>query len=216
MNEQDFEIDKYDLEYKNVTCTGVQWETKVFYFTIDKKEYKFLQKEYVDCNSDTDHIRYVIEYQFLPWLKEHNMQEEIARLTAENDNLTVELEVSQRDVENLTRTLDEANDEIKALEAENAELKKRLENAVELKTQVGDTLYMPWVYNGTYDIAKLQIIGIDFRKSEVVYITDLQSDNAYYLEKYKLGIFRNEDFDNMVFTDYDKAEIKLKEIGGNV
>ena len=75
--------------------------------------------------------------------------------------------------------------EIARLTAENDKLRARLENAVELKAQVGDTLYMPWVYDGTYDIAKLQIIGIDFRKSEVVYITDLQSDNAYYLEKYK-------------------------------
>lgn len=90
MNEQEKEeICRYDLEYKNVVCTAVNWETKVFYFTIDKKEYKFLQKEYVDCNSDTDHIRYVIEYQFLPWLKEYNMQEEISRLTAENDKLRV-------------------------------------------------------------------------------------------------------------------------------
>lgn len=105
---------------------------------------------------------------------------------------------------------------IAELEAENDKLRARLENAVELKAKVGDKLYMPWVYDGTYDIATLQIIEINFRKSEFVYITDLQSDNAYYLEKYKLGIFRNEDFDNMVFTDYDKAEAKLKEQGGNV
>lgn len=52
---------------------------------------------------------------------------EIARLTAENDNLTVELDVAQRDVDNLARTLEEANDEIKALEAENAALRERLE-----------------------------------------------------------------------------------------
>lgn len=70
----------------------------------------------------------------------------IARLTAENENLTVELEVAQRDVENLARTLEGANEEIKALEAENSELREtlskmetvekelraRLENAVEL------------------------------------------------------------------------------------
>lgn len=49
-----------------------------------------------------------------------------AKLTAENDNLTVELEVTQRDVENLTRTLEEATDEIKALEAENVELRATL------------------------------------------------------------------------------------------
>lgn len=74
------------------------------------------------------------------------VRKEFARLTAENDNFTVELEVAQRDIDNLTRTLEEANDEIKALEAENAELRatlskmetvekelrERLEKAVEL------------------------------------------------------------------------------------
>ena len=51
------------------------------------------------------------------------VRKEFARLVTENDNLSVELEVAQRDIDNLTRTLEEANDEIKALEAENAELK---------------------------------------------------------------------------------------------
>lgn len=73
-------------------------------------------------------------------------RKEFTRLTAENDNLTVELEVAQRDIDNLTRTIEEANDEIKALEAENSELRAtlsqmetvekelraRLEKAVEL------------------------------------------------------------------------------------
>ena len=77
---------------------------------------------------------------------ETEKDKEIARLTAENNNLSVELEVAQRDVETLTRTLEEANDEIKAIEAENAklratlfkmetvekELRARLEKAVEL------------------------------------------------------------------------------------
>lgn len=61
---------------------------------------------------------------------ETEKDKKLARLTAENDNLAVELEVAQRDVENLTRTLQEANEEIKALEAENSELRARLEKAV--------------------------------------------------------------------------------------
>ena len=69
------------------------------------------------------------------------VHKEFARLTAENDNLTVELEVAQRDIDNLTRTLEEANDEIKALEAENAALRARLGNAVEMPCKVGDTIY---------------------------------------------------------------------------
>lgn len=59
------------------------------------------------------------------------VRKEFTRLTEENDSLTVELEIAQRDVENLTRTLDEANDEIKALEAENAELREKLSNSID-------------------------------------------------------------------------------------
>lgn len=168
MNEQDFEIDKYDLEYKNVTCTGVQWETKVFYFTIDKKEYKFLQKEYVDCNSDTDHIRYVIEYQFLPWLKEHNMQEEIARLTAENDKL-----------------------------------RAKLENAVELPCKVGDKVY--WLVGKMIYEYKVQgfTFNSDDRFGSRLILGEMEPSVMYYK-------------DIKLFFDRDKAEAKLKEIGGNV
>ena len=136
--------------------------------------------------------------------------EEIKKLTAENDRLTAE----NAKIDEYKCVIADISEQCKKLEAENEKLRTRLQNAVELKAKVGDTIYMPWVYDGTYDIAKLQIIGIDFRKSEVVYITDLQSDNVYYLKKYKFGIFRNEDFDNMVFTDYDKAEAKLKELQG--
>lgn len=58
--------------------------------------------------------------------------EEIATLKAENEDLTVKNEVLQRDVENLTRTLEEGGEEYKALQEENEELRVRLENAVEL------------------------------------------------------------------------------------
>lgn len=99
---------------------------------------------------------------------------------------------------------------IAELEAENSELCTRLQNAVELKAKVGDTLYMPWVYDGTYDIATLEIVEIELTDNEITYITDLASDNEGYLAKYNYGNFSNGDFDYIVFTDYDKAEGKLK------
>lgn len=136
----------------------------------------------------------------------------IEQLKNKNDNLTVELEVAQRDIDNLTRTLEEANDEIKALEAENAELRAKLDKAVELKANVGDVIYMPWKYDGNVSIATLEIIGIDFRKGEFAYMTNLESDSAHYLIKYKCGIFRNKDFGNIIFTDYQSAEKRLAEL----
>ena len=105
--------------------------------------------------------------------------------------------------------------EFERLQAEKASLRARLENATELPCKVGDTLYMPWVYDGTYDIATLEIVNIELTDNEITYITDLASDNEGYLAKYNYGNFSNGDFDYIVFTDYDKAEAKLKEIGGN-
>ena len=104
--------------------------------------------------------------------------------------------------------------EIARLTAENEQLRARLENATELPCKVGDTLYMPWVYDGTYDIATLEIVNIELTDNEITYITDLASDNEGYLAKYNYGNFSNGDFDYIVFTDYDKAEIKLKELQG--
>lgn len=68
------------------------------------------------------------------------VRKEFTRLTAENDNLTVELEVAQRDVENLTRTLEEATDEIKALEAENSELRATLSKMETVEKELRERL----------------------------------------------------------------------------
>lgn len=106
------------------------------------------------------------------------------------------------------------NKEIEKLQAENAALRERLENAVELKAKVGDTIYLPWIYDGNFDIASLLITGIYFKNDEFHYITNLKSDSAIYLAKYEYGIFRNQDFDNIVFTDRIAAEARLAELKG--
>lgn len=88
------EIAKYDFEYSGVLCTGIKWrypEPNIFYFTKDGKEYEFTQTEDVDCIADTDHIRCVIEYQFLPWLKDEHIKE----LESENAALRERLEKAE-------------------------------------------------------------------------------------------------------------------------
>lgn len=98
---------------------------------------------------------------------------------------------------------------------ENAALRERLEKAVELKAKRLDVIYMPWVYDGNFGIATLQIIGIDLRTNgEIAYITNLESDSIIYLAKYSYGIFYNADFDHIVFTDRSKAESRLSELKG--
>ena len=52
------------------------------------------------------------------------------------------------------------SEQCEQLKAENAELRARLDKAVELKAKVGDTIYMPWVWSGKSGIAVLEVIYI--------------------------------------------------------
>ena len=147
------------------------------------------------------------------------VRKEFTRLTEENDSLTVELEVAQRDVENLTRTLDEANDEIKALEAENEELKatlskmetvekelrERLEKAVELPCKIGDTVYFIPTYNGKpiWGVQRgiVQMVGIT-RQGYHVKIRDRADFNKTYM------------FRKSAFLSKEQAEARLAKLKG--
>lgn len=89
------ELCKYDLEYKGVICTEVNWESKIFYFRTNGEDYCFTQiEDNISCIADTDYIRCVIESQFLPWLEKHKMEIEISRLERENEYLRKELKNS--------------------------------------------------------------------------------------------------------------------------
>lgn len=114
------------------------------------------------------------------------------------------------------RVREDTDKELASLTAENAALQARLEKAVELKAKVGDVIYMPWEYDGSDGVATLSIIGSDFHNDEFIYITDLESDSAYYLEKYKNGIFCDKDFDNIVFINRTAAEARLNELKGDI
>ena len=86
-------IEKYDIEYMGVKCTGVDWAhsvNDVFYFTKDGQNYTYMQTEYISSSADTDHIRCVIEEQFLPWWKDQR----IKKLEAENAELQARLDKS--------------------------------------------------------------------------------------------------------------------------
>ena len=101
------------------------------------------------------------------------------------------------------------------METVEKELRERLEKAVELKVKNGDTIYLPWEYDGNYGIATLRIVIIHFgHNGELLYTTNLKSDDDLYLATYKYGIFRNKDFGNIVFTDRSEAEARLAELQG--
>lgn len=74
----------YDLEYKGVKCTQVEWEDYIFYFEYLGKEYVFEQEIEVLASADTDHIRIVIEEQFLPFIKKMLIVEQTRKETAKD------------------------------------------------------------------------------------------------------------------------------------
>ena len=60
----------YDVEYMGVKCTGVRWSSEygnIFRFEKDEECFVFEQRGGIESNADTDHIKKVIKYQFLPW-----------------------------------------------------------------------------------------------------------------------------------------------------
>lgn len=84
-------ISKYDIEYMGVKCTEVEWNEPIytiFHFVKDGKTYNFVSKKHYDCSADTDHIRCVIEEEFLPYWKD----EHIKQLETKNDELKARLE----------------------------------------------------------------------------------------------------------------------------
>lgn len=138
------------------------------------------------------------------------VDEDITRLTAENDNLTVELEVAQRDIDNLTRTLEEANDEIKALEAENVSLQKRLDNAVELPCKVGDTVYSVFEFPNEKTVLKgtCNHININICNGfpEIFIKLVFESNEQIFLRTYSGNALNN------IFLLRSDAEARLAEL----
>lgn len=101
------------------------------------------------------------------------------------------------------------------LKAENAALRKRLEKAVELKAKVGDTIYVPWIWDGTSGIAGIIVMEIQIVSDGVkYYVTSFTTDNLAFAAHYKFGKFQEDYFGKIVFTTREAAEARLAELKG--
>lgn len=168
--------DKYDIEYMGVTCIGADWENGVFKFIKDGKEYNFVQTRGIICRADTDHIRCVIEDQFLPFWKDQH---------------------------------------IKELEAENAELRARLDKAVELPCEIGDKVYAIVPIEDELKILDGTFVGIeevvsDFKGCMCAIIVRQAKDGNYFNTYWDLS-----QFNRTWWADKEIVESKLAEVMGN-
>lgn len=97
-----------------------------------------------------------------------------------------------------------------------ADLEDRIENGTLrfIPCKVGDTVYMPWGYDGVFGVANLTVTKISI--DEKCVDTNLESDVFGYLRKYDFGVFEFTDFGKKIFLTKPEAEQKLKELGGEV
>lgn len=79
-------------------------------------------------------------------------------------------------------------------------------NTVVVPCHVGDTIYMPWEFDGCDGIAILHVEHIVVNKSGVYAVTDLEDDDLDYFEKYCWGRFSADEFGKIVFGTYKEAE----------
>ena len=102
-------------------------------------------------------------------------------------------------------TLEKENEQLKA---ENADLRERLEKAVELPCKVGDTIY------------SLDHFDLKIRENKVIAITFLLSNSVNHLEvqahnfRGAVASFESIDFGKDVFTDRSAAEARLAKLKG--
>lgn len=92
-----------------------------------------------------------------------------------------------------------------------AGFKRQSENTIEVPCKIGDTIYLPWEWNGQKGIDCLTvtvlrcIVGLGWS-----FGTDFDTDDEDYYEAYNCGSFKLKDFGKTVFLSRDEAEAKMK------
>lgn len=230
---------EYDIEYMGVKCTGVEWgcnSEHIFHFEKNGKKYEFEQEYAICLVSDTDYIRAIIEYQFLPWWKDQRIKE----LETENAELRAGLDkkdiFTSGDTDSLSgiqkffisvvktgilpqepMNYDGAAMKvyISYLETENAALRERLENAVEFPFRTGQELYMiddfkhANVWKGICNGIEVKQTRIPQRVLFYVYVA-FEDPETCTLRARK---FTNETL-NEIYTTREVAEARLAELKG--
>lgn len=81
--------------------------------------------------------------------------------------------------------------------------------------KVGQTVYMPWEWNGTKAVAILEVTRIvdDFTERSPYVNTNFLSDDEDYWVAYNCGRFEFKDFGKTVFLTREEAEKALAERG---
>lgn len=77
---------------------------------------------------------------------------------------------------------------------------------IKLPCNVGDTVYMPWEWNGTNGIASLEVTHIVIDGLHAYIKTNFHTDDEDYYNAYGCGRFAFDDFGKIVFHTIEEAE----------
>ena len=85
------------------------------------------------------------------------------------------------------------------------------EGVVVSPRKVGDTVYLPWEYDGIRSVASFTVLGIYVTGFGLQVATDFDTDDNGYADKYNNGVFEFADFGKTVFLTREEAEKALAE-----
>lgn len=83
-----------------------------------------------------------------------------------------------------------------------------------LPCKVGDTIYLPWEFDGIKSIAFLTVTHIIFDSEHNYVKTNFDTDDEAYYDKYKCGRYDFEDFGEIVFLTIEGAKNALAKMKG--
>lgn len=96
--------------------------------------------------------------------------------------------------------------------SEKCECFRNKSQLVRLPFKAGETIFLPWEWNGENGIATITVLRVVLTEDESYIETDFDSDDYDYFMKYNCGLFWFEDFGKIVFTIKEEAEKALKEL----
>jgi hypothetical protein len=83
---------------------------------------------------------------------------------------------------------------------------------VRLPCKVGDTVYIPWAYDGVCSIAFFTVKYIIFSHGKAYIRTYFDTDDTGFYNQFNGGQFDFSDFGKTVFLTREEAEKRLKEL----
>jgi hypothetical protein len=96
-----------------------------------------------------------------------------------------------------------------------AELEDKIEQGTlkDIPVNVGDTFYIPWVWNGTNGIAIIQVRYIFINETGIFFDGDMETDDYSFLDEYG-GQYHIEEIGKKLFFTREEAEKRLEELKG--